>query len=178
MNKKVLYVILAVLVLVAIGLYVYNQNGQNQTASDQTNQNTATTLNQGSDTSTPLDNTTATHSTPPAPTTPDNTHFSDESDIGGGSDVQVREVTFNGTSFSPTPLTIKVGDIVVFKNESTKAFWPASAPHHGHTNYPEFDAKKAIAPGGDFQFKFTKVGTWAYHDHLTPTAFGSIVVTQ
>jgi plastocyanin len=172
MSNKALYVIVAVLILVGLGFILYNN--QRSPELESTEQSTPQ-VNQE-----PSNNSSATPATPTTPSTPPATggQFSDESDAGGGSDVQVREVVYNGTSYSPAELSIKVGDVVVFKNASTKAFWPASAPHPQHTNYPEFDPKRAIAAGGSWEFKFLKAGTWPYHDHLTPTVFGRIVVAQ
>lgn len=91
-------------------------------------------------------------------------------------DILVVEVSYDGKAYSPSSVSIKTGDVVIFKNNSAVDFWPASAPHPAHTDYPEFDAKKAIAPGGKFQFSFTKVGTWKFHDHLNPSAYGSVTV--
>ncbi len=180
MNTKALYAAIAVIALLIVGLLVYNQSSdQNQVASNTSNANVAASendnLNNGNEQSVLNSNTTLNvngDSNPPANV---EGRFSDESDIQSP-DVQVYEIKFDGTKFSPSTLDIKNGDIVVFKNESTKSFWPASAPHPQHTNYPEFDAKKALAPGETFQFKFTKTGSWGFHDHLTPTAFGKINV--
>jgi len=85
-------------------------------------------------------------------------------------------VTYTDSGFSPVPLTIKLGDNVNFKNESSAPMWVASAPHPAHTDYPEFDAKKGAGEGETYSFTFTKVGTWKYHDHLNPTRYGSIIV--
>lgn len=93
-----------------------------------------------------------------------------------GPDILVSEVIYDGTKFSPASLSIKTGDVVIFKNSSQSDFWPASDPHPAHTNYPDFDAKKPIPPGGTFQFKFMKSGTWGYHNHLQPAVTGVIKV--
>lgn len=90
----------------------------------------------------------------------------------------VYDISYDGTKYTPSTLNIKQGDIVRFKNNSKDSFWPASAPHPEHTDYPEFDAKSALAAGKTFEFKFTKVGTWKFHDHIKPSAFGSITVTK
>lgn len=103
--------------------------------------------------------------------------FSEEGDVTAP-DIQVEEIVYDGKNFQPSSLTVKVGDIVIFRNKSTKAFWPASNPHPAHTDYPEFDAKKAVAAGQTFEFKFTKEGTWKFHDHLNPTATGVVVVQK
>ena len=93
-------------------------------------------------------------------------------------DVQVVKVTYDGSKFTPSIVDIKVNDWVFFENKGTADFWPASAPHPTHTNYPEFDAKKAISPGGSFKFQFTKEGSWGFHDHLNPQAFGKVTVAK
>ncbi len=104
--------------------------------------------------------------------------FSAGAEADMGPDVLVTQVDFDGTSFSPASINIKVGDIVIFKNNSQEDFWPASNPHPIHTDYPEFDAKQAIPPGGKYQFKFTKAGNWGYHDHLNPSLGGVVNVSQ
>lgn len=167
MSKQAVYGIIALIVLIIIGGVVYMQSQDaSQEAADteitETEQ-TESTTDANADAITP--NQTAT----------DEGRFSDESDVMD-EEAAVHEISFSGTAYSPAQITIKNGDIVVFKNNSTKDFWPASARHPDHLEYPEFDAKQAIAPGGTFQFKFTKTGAWGFHDHLTPTAFGRIAV--
>lgn len=87
-----------------------------------------------------------------------------------------KTITYTDSGFSPTTLTIKSGDTVVFKNNGSKDFWPASAIHPTHTIYPEFDAKKGIAPGATYSFTFTRIGSWKYHNHLNPSLTGTITV--
>ena len=87
-------------------------------------------------------------------------------------------IVYSDSGFSPSTLTIKKGSKVTFSNQSSRNFWPASGPHPSHTNYPEFDPKKAVAAGSSWTFTFDKVGTWPYHDHLNPTRSGSITVTE
>ena len=86
---------------------------------------------------------------PPAQVTPpadvqSQGHFSSEQDVEGV-DVQVFEVAYDGTVFSPSTVSVKNGDIIIFKNNSKADFWPASNPHPMHSDYPEFDPKKPIA---------------------------------
>ncbi len=56
--------------------------------------------------------------------------------------------------------------------------WTASAPHPQHTNYAGFDQLKSVPNGGTYEFTFTKVGTWKYHNHVAPTFTGSVTVTE
>jgi len=99
-------------------------------------------------------------------------------------------VTYTSSGYSPNALTIKKGETVTFKNQSSQSMWPASAMHPAHTVYsgtsldehcPDtagtaFDACKGYSPGESWSFKFDKVGSWKYHDHLNPSATGMIVV--
>lgn len=85
-------------------------------------------------------------------------------------------VIYSNSGFSPSSITINVGESVVFKNESNVGMWVASAPHPAHTAYQEFDAQKGIAKGEDYVFTFTKAGVWKYHNHLIPSDTGTVIV--
>lgn len=78
----------------------------------------------------------------------------------------VRPVTYNPEGITPKEINIRIGDTLEFRNSDLKPHWPASAPHPSHADYPEFDAKKPLNPGDKWSFKFLKVGTWKFHDHL------------
>ncbi len=78
--------------------------------------------------------------------------------------------------FVPDEIAIHQGDTVIFTTTAGKAFWPASNLHPTHAIYPEFDPKREIKPGDSWSFVFNKPGTWYFHDHLSPTNTGSIVV--
>lgn len=78
--------------------------------------------------------------------------------------------------FSPANITIKLGDKVTFKNQSSKDMWPASNLHPTHTIYSEFDALKPIPPQENYSFTFEKAGKWPYHDHLDSATGGIITV--
>lgn len=93
-------------------------------------------------------------------------------------------VTYTDAGYSPTPLAIKIGETVTFKNESSRSMWPASALHPTHREYPTtggcigstFDACRGVQKGDFWSFKFDIAGTWRYHDHLNPGSFGAIIV--
>jgi len=104
--------------------------------------------------------------------------------------VKENVVTYTNSGYSPNTITIKKGETVTFKNQSSRSMWPASAVHPTHTVYsgtslsehcPDttgtaFDACKGFLPGQSWSFTFNKTGTWKYHDHLNPGATGTIVV--
>jgi plastocyanin len=101
-------------------------------------------------------------------------------------------ITYTDSGYSPKTLTVKSGETVTFKNESSSSMWPASAVHPSHRVYsgtslsehcPDingtaFDACKGYLPGQTWSFKFDKVGSWKYHDHLNPTHTGTIEVIK
>ena len=106
---------------------------------------------------------------------------------GAGSEAQI---TYTDQGYSPASINIKKGDTVVWKNQSSKDMWPASALHPTHTVYPGsgiskcntaeqsaiFDACAPISPGSSWSFKFLQVGSWKFHDHLSTTNFGTVNV--
>lgn len=95
-----------------------------------------------------------------------------------------KTIIYTDTGYSPSSLTIKKGETVIFKNQSSRSMWPASAFHPTHKEYPTtggclgstFDACKGVQPGGSWSFTFNFAGGWKYHDHLSPTNFGAILV--
>ena len=87
---------------------------------------------------------------------------------------KIVEITPSG--FSPKTLTINMGDKVTWINKGSRSVWPASANHPTHTIYPEFDSLGTLNTGESYSFTFENVGTWGYHDHLSPSMRGTIVV--
>ncbi len=100
------------------------------------------------------------------------------------------EVVYTDSGFSPSTLTIKAGNSVTFKNQSSAGMWVASASHPSHTVYsgtslqqhcPDgvataFDECVAVTSGGSWSFTFNKSGSWGYHNHPNASKFGKIVV--
>jgi hypothetical protein len=87
-------------------------------------------------------------------------------------------ISYKDDGFHEPVVYVKLGSTVVFKNESNKDMWVASAPHPAHSAYPEFDQKKSVARGGSYSFVFTKVGSWKFHNHMMPDQTGTVVVQQ
>lgn len=86
-------------------------------------------------------------------------------------------ISIDDTGFTPATVTVAAGTGVTFINNGQGAHWPASDPHPIHTGLPGFDAKRRLATGETYSFTFDKVGTWSFHDHLSPSTKGTIVVT-
>ncbi len=87
-------------------------------------------------------------------------------------------IVFTKDGFSPKRVSIINGGTVTFVNSSGKAFWPASNLHPYHEAYQEFDPKKPVVDGQSWSFTFQKMGTWQYHDHVSPYKRGVIVVVD
>ena len=78
--------------------------------------------------------------------------------------------------FEPKEITVDENTIVRFINEDTRDRWPASNPHPIHTAYSVFDPRKPIPPGESWHFRPKKIGTWRYHDHLSPHIRATLTV--
>lgn len=162
MNKSIIGVIIAVIIIVGAVFFLKKDASAPSTEDTNLTQATPTptpTLTP-TPTATPTDGTTPTptSTTTPAPKTV--------------------EVKYTSAGFSPSTITIKKGDTIKFINNSDSSFRPASNPHPTHTDYPEFDAKQLIAAGGSWSFTFTKVGTWGYHNHVNHDQTATVIVTE
>ncbi len=91
-------------------------------------------------------------------------------------DENTTEIIMSASGFSPSLVNIRSGEVVRFQNSDTSPHWPASNPHPAHTDYPGFDALHPVAPGQSYSFKFIKVGSFGFHDHLNPGLTGQVVV--
>ena len=100
------------------------------------------------------------------------------------------EVVYTNTGYASAQLTIKAGDTVVFKNESSGNMWTASATHPTHMAYGgmslqdhcpdadnnDFDQCAAGPNGTSWSFIFNKTGEWGYHNHANIKHFGKIII--
>ena len=180
MNKGTYSIIIIIILLVAGGAVIYQRSGQ---GNDQGVKPTDTTSpeNEIAPSTQPIEN----------PTGEENTVTPKQGE--GATPEEEKEeyiVTNTDSGFSPMTITIKIGESITFKNESSQAVWPASALHPTHTVYPGsdikkcgtaeessiFDACKGIEKGEKWAFIFSSPGMWKYHDHLNPSHFGTIIV--
>ena len=93
-----------------------------------------------------------------------------------GTEVAKHIVNYTDKGVSPSSLEIKLGETVKFANNSSGGMWVASGPHPSHTAYPEFDPKRNIPSGEIYEFTFTKIGEWKYHNHTKAGMYGTIIV--
>ncbi|MCH7605085.1 hypothetical protein IID24_03815 [Patescibacteria group bacterium] len=99
-------------------------------------------------------------------------------------------LVYGDFGYSPAELTVGIGDTVMFRNESSRTFWPASDIHPTHAIYPGsgiqkcgtstaediFDACEALEPGETWTFTFGDEGFWSYHNHRFSSHKGVIIV--
>ncbi len=110
-------------------------------------------------------------------------------DTGSGSS-STYDIEITSSGFSPKTLEINAGDTVTWTNKDSRNHWPASAIHPTHTVYPGssiskcgtsaeseiFDACNGLSAGESYSFTFNEKGTWKYHDHLSISRTGTIIV--
>ncbi|TAL49512.1 hypothetical protein EPN83_00340 [Patescibacteria group bacterium] len=164
MNKT----IIAILVIVAVIVIGFVLVGKKETQAPTTGETTSTAQNQTKAPAAPSQTVPSQgRIIPPPPPVP--TPLSVP---------QTVTVTYSDQGFSLSIVTIKVGDRVRFTNESSAGMWIASAPHPTHTIYPQFDQKASVAKGGAYEFTFSKIGDWTYHNHLNPAHKGRVIVKE
>lgn len=102
------------------------------------------------------------------------------------------EVIYTDSGYSPSSITVKKGDTVTFKNQSSFGMWTSSAMHPTHIIYSgtslnehcpdpdntSFDECRADQPGESWSFTFNKTGTWRYHNHAQASDFGTVIVEE
>ncbi len=85
-------------------------------------------------------------------------------------------VRYTNAGFVPEKITVKVGTMVEFVNESDSPMWVASNEHPEHGLLPTFDQFETVDTGATYTYVFDQSGEWSYHDHINPALEGVILV--
>ncbi len=85
-------------------------------------------------------------------------------------------VRYTNTGFQPAKLTVPVGTMVEFINQSDEEMWVASNVHPEHTILSTFDQFQGVGKSQSYMYTFDKKGSWPYHDHINPALEGIITV--
>lgn len=85
------------------------------------------------------------------------------------------QITANG--FVPAVMSVAPGTEVVWTNNDSKPHKVASNPHPTHTETKGLESEE-LAPGDSYRFRYESNGTFNYHDHLSPTTNGSVIVGE
>jgi plastocyanin len=88
------------------------------------------------------------------------------------------DVQYTRGGFVPSLVSVRLGDIIRFKNTSGYLMWVASNPYPSHSDYPDFDERASVGTGATFSFTFNKVGVWGYHNYMKPEHQAVVVVDQ
>ena len=98
----------------------------------------------------------------------------DSSDVGEISlsplNVEYHLVEITSMGFSPEVVEIGQGDFVLWINRDSRRHWPVA------DDASVFDSKKPLKTDEEWEFQFDKVGEWEYHDSLSPSKIGKVVV--
>lgn len=142
MDKKI-WAALAILVVLAVGAWVITSSKSDTNKTDE-----GTSQTQSTD------------------TTPTNSGSSQSNDA---SSEQTNKVDITNFSFSPSSLTVKVGDTVTWENMDSTAHTvtgvSADGPNSG-----------TLQKGQSYSFQFTKAGTYKYACKFHPSMTGTITV--
>jgi len=114
----------------------------------------------------------------PAPTvqsTPAQSSAATNSSGASPTQSQAALVTYDGSSFSPGQITVKAGQTVIFKNNSSVTVQVNSDPHPIHTDDSDLNVG-SIAAGQSKTVTVNKTGSFGFHNHLMPTQKGSITI--
>lgn len=160
MSKTYVVGIVIIIVLLVVVGYNFARNGSSKLAPTARQLNEEATLSR-TEQSLPKNNTAA------APTPEVATASSTASQAA---------ITLTDSGYSPQLITVKIGEVVTFTNNSSESMWVASDPHPTHTDYDGFDARKAMSKGQTYSFTFNKTGHWGYHNHLDPSQVGTVIV--
>lgn len=84
-------------------------------------------------------------------------------------------ITYSGSGFSPSHITVKSGDTVAIKNSDTDTMQLDSNPHPVHTDDTDLNVG-TVSPGQTKTFTVTKKGTFGFHNHLEPSNTATITI--
>ncbi len=89
-------------------------------------------------------------------------------------------ITATDLGFDPQVVTIKAGESITWVNNSSKTIQIGSANHPDHKINPDLTGGQYVVaiPAGESKTVSagTKVGRWAYHDHLKSSQGGTVVI--
>ena len=167
--KTRLIIALIVVILIIAGVYLFSLGGDNSDSKRE--EGSSGESEEGSD------------SEDAAESPSDEENFEEET---------VHVVEVNEKGFEPLTIEIKKGESVVWMAGDVQRFWIASNNHPTHTRYPNssiekcgtsnqsstFDACRVYFTGENYSFKFDRVGSWGYHDHIRAWAMGTVVVNE
>jgi plastocyanin len=89
---------------------------------------------------------------------------------------QANTIHYTSAGFTPSTIVIKKGTTLTILNDTSSAIQVDSDPHPTHTSYPMMNALSATPGHGFYTFTFNVEGTYHFHNHLDPSATGTVIV--
>ncbi|OGY27381.1 MAG: hypothetical protein A3F33_02070 [Candidatus Woykebacteria bacterium RIFCSPHIGHO2_12_FULL_43_10] len=86
-------------------------------------------------------------------------------------------IKYSSGKFSPTSTSIKLGQMMEFRNTGEQPLQIALGKHPTHEEVAGFE-ETLLKPGKSYFFTIWKSGIYDYHDHLNPEASGSLIVSD
>lgn len=87
----------------------------------------------------------------------------------------IKTVTVTQNGFTPKTITINAGEVIIWENKSGKAATVNSDSHPDHTKYRDLNLGE-FDNGSKIQVQIQTPGSYTYHNHLSPTQKGEIIV--
>lgn len=84
-------------------------------------------------------------------------------------------IVFTDSGFEKSEYTVKSGEVVEVKNNSSSDLQFSSNDHPTHTEETELNLS-VLSPGQSATFTPTRVGEWGFHDHLNDQLTGVLIV--
>jgi plastocyanin len=158
MSKKVIVTVIASILLLSGVVWAIASRQSAETASSSTT--TAGGSQSTADTQTP---------SPESPT----------KEVSDCESTDSAEITYADGTFSPSCIKIKSGTTVTWKNTSNKKVEVGTDPHPSHTGNREVSGGAFVldlAAGETATTTLTTKGEHSFHDHLSPSDTGVIIV--
>jgi plastocyanin len=171
MKKIAFGIVLVVLPLILVACKTTNSN-VNTVVVSLTNTNTS---NSNTTLSGPVSNTNSGTNVNQQVNSNTNSTVNTNGSVANTNSVQTTNISITSQGFSPPIITVKAGAIVTWTNNSLSTVRVASDPHPTHTDLPGLDSG-VLNSGASYSFTFTQIGQWGYHDHLSPSVTGKVIV--
>jgi plastocyanin len=84
-------------------------------------------------------------------------------------------VVYDGSTFSPSQITVKSGQTLTFKNTSSRLVDIGSDPHPAHTGNPQLNVGE-VSPGQSKSISPVTKGTYGIHNHLSAGQKATVTV--
>lgn len=156
MSKNTLIGVVVVILILGVGLYLHSMGGSSGSSM------------YGNNPSSPANNTGVANPTTMPSMIPNASPNSTSASVGSTQTSAKNSVQIANFSFSPTSLSIKVGDSVTWTNQD-------SVGHSATSDDGSFDTG-ILAQGKSGSITFSKAGTYTYHCSVHPMMHGTITV--